>query len=99
MGRLMLAVALALSLSGCILEDDADVTCNNFNAFLHDCTANCTVTWDCESYYHSLPIDDQIDLDACSDCMASSPTCADCSVPGVSSCWAFMEALLNVDCW
>jgi len=98
-GRLMLALALALALSGCIWEDDADVTCNNFNAFLHDCTANCSPNWNCESNYHTLPVADQIDLDECSDCMAASPTCADCSVPGVPSCWDFMEALLGVDCW
>jgi hypothetical protein len=100
MGRLILLVAAVLTFGGCIFEssDDGKLTCANFDKFLYDCTANCSPTWDCESNYYSLPVADQVDLDACSDCMAVGQ-CADCSAPGIPSCWAFMEDFLGVDCW
>jgi len=96
---LVMALALVFSLGGCVIEDDAAITCGNFNDWLHDCEGSCSVTWDCESYYDTLSLDDQYALDDCSDCLASNPTCGDCSAAGVGSCINFMEDLLGVDCW
>lgn len=105
--QLLVLVCLVGLLPGCIIESsspDRDITCANFDDFLRSCTSNCSPTWDCELNYDSLDIGTQITLDGCSDCLYDSlagGTCADCSVPseGVSSCWAFMEDFLGVDCW
>lgn len=109
--RLLVVIAIALlsfGASGCIIEDsgpsapDRAITCGHFDDFLYDCTANCSPTWDCELQYDSLPIDDQIALDDCSDCLAANlaaGVCADCTAPGIGSCQFFMEDFLGVDCW
>lgn len=106
MNRLLLLILMVCLLSGCIFESSSDreITCGNFDTFLYECTANCSPTWDCELNYDDLDIHTQITLDDCSDCLVDNladGVCGDCSVPGegVSSCWAFMEDLLNVDCW
>lgn len=108
MKRNMLLMVVALFsvvlLSACILEDstDSEITCENFDRFLAECATNCTPTWDCELSYDSLPYDDQIALDDCSDCMeanAAGGVCGDCSAPGIPSCVDFMESLLGIDCW
>ena len=100
MNRLILVLAAAFALGGCIIDDgdDGAATCKNFDYFLGKCAPECTVTWSCESNYYSLDIDTQLDLDECSDCLAG-PGCGDCSTRNVGSCWAFMEDFLDVDCW
>jgi hypothetical protein len=111
MKRVIVLLSLTLllgALGGCIIEDsdptapDRAITCGNFADFTASCTANCTVTWDCEAYYDTLSVDDQITLDDCSDCLyanLAAGVCADCHDSYVGSCQDFMEYLLGVDCW
>lgn len=97
----VLALAFSLSfVSGCT-DDDAEITCANFDDFLYYCTDNCSPTWDCEANYDTLLVEDQMDLDDCSDCLVDnldSGVCADCTIDGYS-CYDFMEDFLGVDCW
>lgn len=103
----VIVLCISLALTGCIIEDsdgpsDRDITCNHFADFINACTANCSVTWDCEANYDSLYLEDQYALDDCSDCLVanlSSGVCADCIDDYVGSCQVFMEDLLGVDCW
>jgi len=105
--RIFFALWVASSI-GCIdsnrgLTDD-EITCNNYQDFLGNCTANCDPTWDCEDNYLSLRGSDQVALDYCSDCLVQNLDngfCSDCAVPsqGVASCHRFMNDLLGVACW
>jgi len=102
----VLVLALG-TLTSCIIEDDPTgpdrtITCNHFADFIHDCTATCTVSWNCEASYDALPVADQIDLDDCSDCLEANlaaGVCADCTDSYGDSCQLFMEDFLGVDCW
>jgi len=103
MALLMVVAVAALGFSACTSDDDASITCNNLDNFLADCTGTCSVTWDCESQYDTLSVDDQIVLDNCSDCLAANTTCADCSYDDgqyqIDSCLAFMDDVLGTNCW
>ena len=78
------------------------ITCNAFAEFNQSCTPNCDATWSCEGNYDSLPVEDQITLDDCSDCLVANldnGVCADCHDAYVGSCQVFLEDLLGVNCW
>jgi hypothetical protein len=93
---------LMLGISGCPSNDDAFITCDNFDYYLDYCVPECSVTWDCEVYYDTLPVEDQIILDDCSDCLAINVdvgSCADCEYGNGYSCLAFFQDTLGLDCW
>lgn len=104
MFAIMTAAFLAvgvLAVSGCS-SNDAVVTCDNFDYYLETCIPECTVTWDCEGYYDTLPVEDQIILDDCSDCLAANADellCQDCTYDGGYSCFDFFQVTLDMDCW
>ncbi|MCB9556232.1 MAG: hypothetical protein H6707_09035 [Deltaproteobacteria bacterium] len=97
-------IVASLGAGACFLGDDGAVTCDNYAAFQRSCTGSCTPTWSCEDNYYNLSINDQLALDHCSDCLVDNLNggyCDDCAYPsqGITSCQAFMEDLLGVDCW
>jgi len=102
----LILVALAFAFAGCHIEvtdgSDREITCQNFDDFLYECTSTCSPTWDCELAYDDMLVSDQIALDDCSDCLVdnlNAGVCADCTAPGIGSCHTFMEDLLGVSCW
>lgn len=94
-----------LSASGCPHSDDAIITCDNFDYFLATCYPECVITWDCEYNYDSLPVENQLILDDCSDCLAieaDTLSCGDCTYyrDGYEhSCFAFMTDTLGLACF
>lgn len=100
----LMAGALALGVtgaSGCVTDDDANITCDDFDYYLSQCYPTCGATWDCEYYYDGLDLATQLDLDWCSSCLADEAdwgTCGDCLLDGVDSCHYLMEYYVGVSC-
>ena len=97
-----LGITAAMLATGCIFldgggSDNASLTCNGFDSYLADCYPSCAATWDCEYYYDDLDFDTQAWLDDCSDCLAYSGTCADCSAGGYS-CYQLLTDYLGISC-
>ena len=100
---------ISLVASGCLIindpdDEDANMTCRNFDSYLYNCTANCEAAWSCQANYHTMSFADQIIMDKCSDCLVANVRagyCDDCAVPeeGVHSCTRFMERFLGSSCW
>ena len=98
---LVAVVAFAtLGVSGCIIVDDnATITCDNFDAYLASCDPGCVLDYDatCESYYDSYP--DPAYLDDCADCLAlETGSCYDCDDADGYSCYETLLYELGAYC-
>ena len=95
-----LALLCCTAAAGCIIEDDASITCNRFDRFLENCYYDCWTDWYCVDYYDSLDFDTQLWLDECADCLYSSRiSCSYSCFAGGYNCEVLLADYLGLTCW